>query len=117
MDVEREFSERQAQTACNLIERMSYQIPQLARDIRDSGQSSTSKVRRCLQIIDKLRDCTYEEFAPDPTWYREYYMLTGDHMVLTEEGWIPAACNTPEHLGADYDPAEVLDEVNAPDVG
>lgn len=52
--------------------------------------------------------------APDDNWLRDWYLVTGDHMVRTEEGWIPAEMNTREHTGED--PMEVLEEVNAPTV-
>jgi hypothetical protein len=48
------------------------------------------------------------EKAPDKDWHRDCYLLTGEHMVLTEEGWVPAEMNQ----GADA--VDVLDEVNAP---
>ncbi len=25
--------------------------------------------------------------GPDRGWYRDYYLLTGEHMILTDEGW------------------------------
>lgn len=43
------------------------------------------------------------ERAPDKTWFREFYKLSGDHMVLTEEGWAP-----PDRAEG----MEILDEVN-----
>ncbi len=61
-----------------------------------------------LAVVADLRG----EDPPDKDWFRQYFLLTGDHMVLTEEGWIPAACNTKAFTG--FDPAEVLEEVNAP---
>lgn len=27
--------------------------------------------------------------APDAQWFTDYFTLTGDHMILTEEGWEP----------------------------
>ncbi len=49
-----------------------------------------------------------EMSAPDKTWFQEYFSLTGEHMILTDEGW--------ETGGAReiYQPGEVLDEINAP---
>jgi hypothetical protein len=46
--------------------------------------------------------------APDEKWFQEYFALTGEHMVLTEEGWIPGKDK------AAHRPEEILDEVNAP---
>ena len=58
--------------------------------------------------------CT--ENAPDREWFRDYYLLTGEHMILTDEGWCWGSCK--ESLLKDY-PNEkpediILDEVNAP---
>lgn len=53
--------------------------------------------------------------APDENWFRDYFSLGDEHMVLTEEGWVRACDNTPEVCGDE--PAEVLGEVNAPAKG
>lgn len=52
------------------------------------------------------------EIAPDKNWLKEYYSITGDHMVLTEYGWLPADQNTFEATGEE--PLEIRDEINAP---
>jgi hypothetical protein len=56
------------------------------------------------------------ESAPDREWFKDYYLLTGDHMILTDEGWCSGLCK--DSLLRDY-PYEkpqvvILDEVNAP---
>jgi len=95
------------------------------------GQREQKKARDLLnragcsqRIIDDLRSGYSLHIAidvvanligdipPDENWLRDYYLINGDHMVLTEEGWIPAEMNTREYTGAE--PCEVLDEVNAP---
>lgn len=53
-----------------------------------------------------------ETVPPDPHWYRDYYVLTGAHMILTDEGWTPGDCK--QGLIEDYDESAILDEVNAP---
>lgn len=53
------------------------------------------------------------DVGPDENWFKDYWRLTGDHMVLTEEGWIPAEFNALEYTGEQ--PMEVLDEVNKPE--
>jgi hypothetical protein len=52
--------------------------------------------------------------APDEDWWKEYYLFTGEHMILGEEGWCEAAAY--DGLSAD-DFGEILDEVNAPNSG
>jgi hypothetical protein len=49
-----------------------------------------------------------EMSAPDKTWFQEYFALTGEHMVLTDEGWIPGSDKS------SLPPEEILVEVNAP---
>jgi hypothetical protein len=71
-----------------------------------------AKFERCMDLMDKLMDFGFFDPAPDENWFRDYYTLTGDHVVLTEEGWIPADQNTVEITGEE--PMEILDEVNAP---
>ena len=54
----------------------------------------------------------FEEQAPDPEWFRDYFELTGEWMVLTDEGWQPG-----ENKGdiiKDYGIDAILDEINAP---
>ena len=67
-------------------------------------------VTSALKLLEDVADQCDE--APFPEFFKRYYLLTGDHMVLTEEGWIPAELNTLEHTGAE--PMETFDEVNAP---
>jgi hypothetical protein len=52
-----------------------------------------------------------EHAAPDKTWFEEYFALTGEHMILTEDGWTEGAAKP------DYLPEEILAEVNAPQNG
>ena len=56
--------------------------------------------------MDLVAEIFAEREAPDKTWWQDLYSLTGEHMVLTDEGWCPA-----EFV---EDPCEVLLEVNAP---
>jgi hypothetical protein len=53
-----------------------------------------------------------EDKPPTESWLREYFELTGDHMVCTEEGWQPG--ENKEALICDYGEDHILDEVNAP---
>ena len=64
--------------------------------------------------LEVVVDMLAEGPSPDSSWWKERYEVTGEHVVLTEEGWMPAEMNTVEHTGEE--PVEVLDEVNAPHV-
>jgi hypothetical protein len=69
---------------------------------------------KCNLALDLLKraDTVIGDVPPDENWYRDYFTLTGEHMILIEEGWVPPELNTKEVTGED--PQEVLDEVNAP---
>lgn len=74
---------------------------------REDKTTEQLKFDRCMGLIDHLMEFGFFEQAPDENWFPDYYSLTGDHMVLTEEGWLPADQNTRE------EPMEVFDEVNS----
>jgi len=93
------------------LEQMDKAKSLLARAGVDETTISTLDLGTLRAAIDVAADLVGEK-APDATWFREYYEITGDHMVLTEDGWIPAEFNTREITGED--PAEVIEEVNAP---
>ena len=71
----------------------------------EDPEKASLALKVCALVIDDRQ-------APDKTWWREYFTLSGDHWVLTDEGWVPGEMNTREVCGDE--PAEVLDEVNAP---
>jgi hypothetical protein len=50
--------------------------------------------------------------APDPTWTHDYYLFTGQWMLLTDEGWEPGELKA--ELINEYGADAILDEVNAP---
>lgn len=88
----------------------------LARDllIRAGVDSTTVESlgnEESLQIALEVAGDLLNETAPDRTWARDFFSLTKDHWVLTDEGWIPGEFNTWAHTGAE--PMEVLMEVNA----
>lgn len=66
-----------------------------------------TKLRQAMQLLERAANTM--ERAPDPQWWADYFRLTGQHMVLTEEGWVPAALNTREETREE--PMEVLVEV------
>jgi hypothetical protein len=66
-----------------------------------------------IQLTKKLLSEAEEYFcnhetAPTEDWFRNLYLMDGSHMILVEEGWLPASDRM------DYEPDEILDEVNAP---
>lgn len=108
--------EQRADLAVSLIERAAAGVLLFARELRDStlrpvGRTAAGcKLERAMQALEGLNEML--EVAPDVKWHRDHALLTGDHWVLTDEGWMPAEHNSPEVIGDD-EPCEVLDEVNA----
>lgn len=66
-----------------------------------------AKYDKAMDLLSRAENRMDAE-APDATWMEEYYVLTGDHMICTEEGWTPGE-NKP-----DIHPDDILMEVNAP---
>jgi hypothetical protein len=52
--------------------------------------------------------------APDVDWFKDFFTLSGDHMILSDEGW---ECGSAKQSYIDeFGPDSILDEVNAPEV-
>jgi hypothetical protein len=110
--------EEKAELAIGLIERLAPAIPAFVKAMRESGGWSEgktvaqSKIDRASGVLNSILDAEMFEQGPDPEWWRDYFLLTGEHMVCGEYGWMPASHNTREVTGED--PEEIFDEVNAP---
>lgn len=82
---------------------------------RADGKSvEQTRYEAAMRMVNQLEEWR-EDHAPDHNWFRDLFLLTGAHLVLTEEGWIPAEANTLDATG--FEPMEILDEVNAPTTG
>jgi hypothetical protein len=66
---------------------------------------------RLIHAMDLLEraEPKFEDGGPDVDWHRDFFLLTGDHMICTDEGWQPG--DTEPRPDAD----EILCEVNAPE--
>lgn len=62
------------------------------------------------QLINHRADNEYS--MPTPEFLKEYFLLSGEHMILTEDGWEPGSGK--ESYPDDGLSPELLDEVNAP---
>jgi hypothetical protein len=93
-------------------EAMNQQQQRTARDLlsRCGVHKSTLDRFDAAQLraaLDAVGDAHGED-PPDHNWNREYFEITGEHVVLTDEGWVPAATNVGPNA------MDVLDELNAP---
>jgi hypothetical protein len=72
------------------------------------------KLEKAMDLLERASEM-FEYRAPDLGWWKEYLLLTGEHAILTEEGWEhPASRLTYLQEDPDWEP---LDEVNAPAEG
>lgn len=71
--------------------------------------------KKAVELLDKFVEVYGETplggsmIEPGLKLWRDYYEWTGDHMVLTEEGWERA-----KDIEASDEEIEIFDEVNAP---
>ncbi len=58
----------------------------------------------------------FEEAGPDSKWFHDYFLLTGDHMILLDDGWCSGECKNDILKSYPNEKEEdiILDEVNAP---
>lgn len=49
----------------------------------------TTKLKIAHALLDRAAERLCDDRAPDATWWRELFVLTGQHMILTDEGWEP----------------------------
>jgi hypothetical protein len=68
---------------------------------KDGGISE--KLSSAMNLLGRIN----LEEPPDEDWCRDYFLLTGDHMVRTDGGWQP-----PFESESEYE-IEILEEVNA----
>lgn len=73
--------------------------------------------------INTMRDLLHEfvdseQAAPNSGWFPRYFALTGDHMILTDEGWESGAGKAEYEKQAQEDGIPISDlilfETNAP---
>jgi predicted glycosyl hydrolase (DUF1957 family) len=67
------------------------------------------KNKALLGLIQRVAEHCSDNL-PDKDWFRDLYRVTGEHMILTEDGWQPASEKT--GLVAEYGADHILDEVN-----
>jgi len=45
------------------------------------------KLVLAMKLLERADKAFTDQKDPDEKWYRDYFLLTGDHMVLTDGGW------------------------------
>lgn len=81
------------------------------------------KTGEAMRLLVRAADYfSSAETTPDKDWFKDFYLLTGEHMVLTDEGWefgaskediIAWAEEDARRSGVEYEDP-ILDEINAP---
>lgn len=75
--------------------------------------TTEEKLEMAMGLLERVEA---NEVAPDVEWFHDYYLLTGDHMICTDEGWEPGENKQSYQDNPDYDDDGIIDEVNAPEV-
>lgn len=106
--------QERADLAVSLLRRAGNAIYECANNIEDiydnykvrpeGGTPADGKLAAAMVCLEAISDLVSDR-PPDETWWRDYFLLTGEHMILTDEGWVPPYMVDPQ--------SEVLEEVNA----
>jgi hypothetical protein len=51
------------------------------------NETTEKKLETALDLLNRAASRLADESAPDPTWWPNLFALTGEHMILTDEGW------------------------------
>lgn len=118
--------EETTRLAIDMLRRCEGQIDRLADDIESSEATIETdankqwQCKRALEAVKALANHVIDgERPPDNNWWRDYFRLSGDHVVLTEEGWEPASIykSQPELRAEMAASGGFLEELNAPPGG
>ena len=72
--------------------------------------TTEEKLAEAMALLEEAEEMfAGDENVPNEAWCRRLYGITGEHMVLTDEGWEPAEVFDPADL------PDIKDEVNAPE--
>lgn len=63
-------------------------------------------------LVSAAEDYFYDHESAPQGWFRRLFLLQGDHMILTSEGWEPGEAKQSYVDSGDVD--EILDEINPP---
>jgi hypothetical protein len=74
-------------------------------------ENQQAKLTAAMGLLERVATHLDDSQPPDGRWWRDYFVLTGDHMILTDEGW---ESGDSKESYADA-PDSILDEVNAPE--
>jgi hypothetical protein len=82
---------------------------------KENTMDLQAKYDKAMDLLNRASEKMDEPQAvPDANWLGEYYTLTGDHMICTEEGWEPGEGKAEYMKDPDFDSTNILMEVNAP---
>lgn len=71
-----------------------------------------NKYKSAMDLLERAADHMSDN-PPDCDWFHDLYLLTGEHMILTDEGWQPGNCK--QAILDEYGDDAILEEVNAPE--
>lgn len=76
--------------------------------------TTEEKLEKAMSLLERAADRLSDDTSPDVEWWTDWFELTGEHMILTDEGWEPGSIKA--ELIEEYGFEAILDEVNAPEV-
>ena len=83
--------------------------------------AAESRLRIATDLLDRIVACVEDHPISDTSWWRDYYLFTGQHMILTDEGWEDGSSKQSyldmEAEHPEYAENSILEEVNAPTGG
>lgn len=71
-----------------------------------------TKLESAMNLLERSAE-VFAENPPDAGWFRDYFLLTGEHMILVDESWEPGS-SLAEYRKEDAE-FQPDDEVNVPD--
>jgi hypothetical protein len=84
----------------------SYHLVQLISEV----ERLKANLETATSLLKRIADKAEEGPTGDPQWWRDYFLFTGEHMILTDEGWEPGDAKA----SCVEDEIEIHDEINVP---
>jgi hypothetical protein len=60
--------------------------------LRQRLEEFENQQQKAMDLLDRAANRLADDTAPDARWWKDLFLLTGQHMVCTEEGWEDGAC-------------------------
>ena len=90
-----------------------WELAEAAKVLTSAVAQINERLGEAMRLLEEVETHLIEtEECPNGTWFRRYFLLTGDHMILTDEGWEPGEAKQSYLDAGDAD--AIQDEINIP---